>query len=249
MPRSRLLFAARVHFEPLEVDANALAAAAAAGYARCRRALRSDELQTLLPGGAHTAANMHFFKKQVEHARKTQYHEHIDELEQEPAFKELQLKMRTAAGRYLEAHAGHSGEEARQAAQDAPLFCWASVHIGGSTHPPHVHSDACATGTFYAAAPSGSAPLLLEDPRGRSPFDVIVGIESRLRYGSAGSGGEATPPFDQPVHVEPRVGELIVFPPWLVHGVPPTTPEGTVRVSFSFNLLGGWNKTVTPLEH
>ena len=125
------------------------------------------------------------------------------------------------------------------------------------------------TGTYYAAVPPDSAPLILEDPRGRSPFDVIVGVEAtlqqqlhnhiesyddgcnhdylyqaRLRYGAASGMAETcTPPFDRPLHLAPKEGELTIFPPWLVHSVPASTPDGQVRVSFSFNLLGGWDRT------
>ena len=33
-------------------------------------------------------------------------------------------------------------------------------------------------------------------------------------------GGEAVPPFNRTVSVEPTPGDLVVFPPWLVHSVP-----------------------------
>ena len=97
-----------------------------------------------------------------------------------------------------------------------------------STHPPHVHSDSVVTGTYYARRPHEAAPLVFEDPRGRSPFDLVAGLEHRLRYGADGAshaGAEALPPFDRTVALEPRPGECVLFPPWLVHSVPPRGPE------------------------
>jgi uncharacterized protein (TIGR02466 family) len=144
----------------------------------------------------------------------------------------------------------------------APLFVWASVHLGGSTHPPHVHSDAAVTGTYYVRRPEAAAPICFEDPRGRSPLDLVAALEHRLRYGGdAADGGGAVPPFHRGVCIAPAAGECVVFPPWLVHSVPPGPESGAcgeqtgsvlgelaasdelLRVSFSFNLLGKWELT------
>jgi len=253
MRSSRLLFAARVHIDRLSgVDNAALATAALAEYDRCWRALPPAELHnTPLPGGWRSAANMRFFKEQQAHARASKYTEHIPGFDALPAFRDLTRRVRVAAASYLEAHEpppGGAPIAALEVAQHAPLFCWASVHMDGSSHPPHVHSDSCVTGTYYARRPAAAAPLELEDPRGRSVHDVIVGIESRLRYGAAGGADErGTPPFDQPEVISPAEGDLVIFPPWLVHAVPGSTPDGELRVSFSFNLLGSWEKTVRPL--
>ena len=64
--------------------------------------------------------------------------------------------------------------------------------------------------------------------------------------------------------MEPKAGEMVIFPPWLVHSVPPgpksegksaagdngevveekmTHEDELLRVSFSFNLLGRWEHT------
>ena len=60
--------------------------------------------------------------------------------------------------------------------------------------------------------------------------------------------------------MEPKAGEMVIFPPWLVHSVPPgpksaagengevmeekkTNEDELLRVSFSFNLLGRWQHT------
>ena len=79
-------------------------------------------------------------------------------------------------------------------------------------------------------------------------------------------GGGALPPFNRAVSISPAPGDCIVFPPWIVHSVPPSTAaqhgskeegggdeeedldralseDDLLRVSFSFNLLGRWEHT------
>ena len=136
-------------------------------------------------------------------------------------------------------------EQAAEFCHTAPLYCWASIHMEGSGHPPHVHSDSAVTGTYYVSVPSGTAPLCLEDPRGRSPFDVLSGIESELRY-NIKNMSEAPPPFDVGYSIQPTAGDIVLFPPWLVHSVPNVETD-EVRISFSFNLKGPWEFTAHPL--
>jgi hypothetical protein len=50
------------------------------------------------------------------------------------------------------------------------------------------------------------------------------------------------PPFGKTVHVVPKVGQLIIFPSWLVHSVLPTL-TATPRISVSFNYDGQWELT------
>lgn len=207
---------------------------------------------------------MLFFRQQLAYWRERHGAEHIGPLQRSSAFRALIHSMRDAAAAYLDAL---GAAEAHRLAHDAPLFCWASVHLGSSTHPPHVHSDACVTGTYYARRPVDASPILFEDPRGRSPFDLVAGLEHRLRYGEqqGGGGGGALPPFDHTVAIRPEEGECVLFPPWLVHSVPPASlahdepqhseqdveaalgaaarDEPLLRVSFSFNLLGRWEHT------
>ena len=142
-----------------------------------------------------------------------------------------------------------AAEDAEAFCASAKLYCWASVHTGGSGHPPHVHSDSAVTGTFYARRPKTTAPIVFDDPRGTSPFDVLAGVESELRFGLK-SLTSAPPPFDLGFEVAPDEGDVLFFPPWLVHSVPALDPGGEgaqqVRVSFSFNMRGPWSVTVGP---
>ena len=242
---------------------------AIAAYEQCWRSREAEatSLTSGLPGGWRTTANMLFFRQQLSYWReKSSGHgptsQHIGPFQRSDDFAALIDGMRDAASNYLHAHGVIDAEEI---AYTSPLFCWASIHLGGSVHPPHVHSDAAVTGTYYARRPDQAAPINFEDPRGRSPFDLVAGLEHQLRYGggggAGGGGGEAVPPFNRTVSVEPTPGDLVVFPPWLVHSVPSgpsntkqasTSGDGLgsfadedelLRVSFSFNLLGRWEHT------
>lgn len=245
----RVCFGAAIHRVPFAVPCEPLVKTALELYEACWRQIPTATLHQKggLPGGWRTIANMMFFKQQLQHARENEYETHLTGFQTLPEFHHLKREMREAATAYLKDH-GLSGEEASNLTANAPLFVWSSVHTGGSLHPPHVHSDSMCTGTFYAQRPTLSAPIVFDDPRGRSPFDVLVGIESNLRYGQAANNmlTDLTPPFDQPVVVDPDEGECVLFPPWLVHQVPGTTPDEIVRVSFSFNMLGHWSHTVMP---
>lgn len=121
---------------------------------------------------------------------------------------------------YVASAAGPEGVEALSS-QRLALFAWASVHGSCSSHPSHTHVGAAVSGTFYVAVPAvGRAnAFFAEDPRGpRPPF------ENRL------------------VHT-PRRGEVLLFPPWMTHGVDASAAwgceeprEGSARIAISFNL-------------
>lgn len=91
------------------------------------------------------------------------------------------------------------------------------------------------SGVYYAAVPDGSAPLVLRKPK----------------YGDEGGGrGEdgGLRDDDGDFVVYPREGQLVMFPPWLVHGVPMVREGGDgedgsldlPRVSFAFNVCGAY---------
>ena len=84
--------------------------------------------------------------------------------------------------------------------------------------------------TLIAAAPA-VAQRLLEialDPKTKN-YDLFSSAGKFAAAGTTG-GDKSLSIGDAPV----------LFPPWLVHQVPGTTPDDVVRVSFSFNLLGKW---------
>ena len=177
-------------------------------YDKCWTSVPINVLQeTHLSGGWRTAANVMFFRQQVDYTKQSNYTSHLPSFERSQAFQTMVKGMREASIDYLEgmyrrpasdssmsaiessttsATTGTTGttattpermtrEQATDFCQHAPLYCWASVHTEGSGHPPHVHSDSAVTGTYYVSVPDGTAPLYFEDPRGKSPFDVLSG--------------------------------------------------------------------------
>ena len=72
------------------------------------------------------------------------------------------------------------------------------------------------SGVFYVSVPHDAGGIAFDDPRGlRPPFS-----RNRLSH-------------------QPRAGELLLFPPWLHHGVAPSCrmAHGQRRIALSFNLL------------
>eukprot|EP00750_Incisomonas_marina_P020785 INCI4087.1.p1 GENE.INCI4087.1~~INCI4087.1.p1 ORF type:complete len:311 (+),score=57.37 INCI4087.1:212-1144(+) len=101
------------------------------------------------------------------------------------------------------------------------MFMWATVHNSCVSHLPHVHEDSMVSGVFYLTVPPGAGDLVLEDPRGM------------------------VPPFGNRVIHSPKVGDIVLFPSWLVHHVSPScgTAEDQPRISLAFNIIGDWKVT------
>ena len=79
-----------------------------------------------------------------------------------------------------------------------------------------MHQETAISGVFYVSAPPNSGTISFDDPRGmRPPF-----ASNRL------------------VHT-PIAGEMLLFPPWLVHAVEPSCEATAPRIALSFNLISG----------
>lgn len=108
------------------------------------------------------------------------------------------------------------------------LHAWATVTSNGSYHLSHTHPASLVSGVYYVDVPADAGPILFRDPRGPRP------------------------PFDAPLTIHPRSGELLLFPSWLSHEVAPT-PGAAPRISIAFNMVGEWADTASvrselPLE-
>ncbi len=88
------------------------------------------------------------------------------------------------------------------------LTAWANIHNPGGYNVLHIHPGCLMSGAFYLSLPQGSGPLIFEDPRPGVLHNSHV---------FKGSYPNAMMPFV----VEPKVGQLIVFPSWLGHFVEP----------------------------
>lgn len=96
---------------------------------------------------------------------------------------------------------------------------WASLYRAGDRHEPHFHPNTALSAVYYVAAP-GLCEIDLLDPRPAvdyyDPGITLAGESHRVRL--------ACPP-----------GELLVFPGWLKHAVPPFQDEEP-RISIAWNL-------------
>ena len=116
---------------------------------------------------------------------------------------------------------------------------WAAVQRGkGACHAYHVHEDTIVSGVYYSRCPPGCAPLVLKSPPAKGEVDGE-------KYSPSGFNTEITDGRDVVIH--PEEGLLLLFPPWLYHGVP-LADKGEAnsglmnnklpRVSWAFNLTG-----------
>jgi len=195
--------------------------------------------------GLSTTDNDHFF----EYQRIRGYHLSTDALAASSEIERLRSEIiPPAAASYLQNECfPRTTHELAQSFVDGtdllPTFSvdvWAAIQRGDRAHhPDHVHDGAVLSGVYYAAVPEGSAPLRL-----RRPDDTPDGSDgwqdeitsNRLAQNDSGD-----------VLFWPREGDLILFPPWLYHGVPTvnssfgshTAPQrrgNAARVSLAFNI-------------
>jgi uncharacterized protein (TIGR02466 family) len=99
---------------------------------------------------------------------------------------------------------------------------WVNILKPGGGHSGHIHPHSIISGTLYVEVPEGSGSIRFEDPR--------LGL---LMHAPARS---ADAPAEQRnfVHVEPAVGDLLLWESWLRHEVMPSAAKAE-RVSISFN--------------
>mmetsp|Transcript_111052 Transcript_111052/g.313207 ORF Transcript_111052/g.313207 Transcript_111052/m.313207 type:complete len:991 (+) Transcript_111052:132-3104(+) len=145
------------------------------------------------------------------------------------------------------------------------LSMWASVTPPGEDAPNsratsasamglafHDHPLALLSGVFYAQAGGRGAeertPTAFADPRGTAAFRYTRGSKRQQRA-IPEDPLEPTAPFHRLAYAHASDGLALVFPSWLVHGVPPHMGS-SARVTFAFNLhtlqgttLSSWAKT------
>ena len=104
---------------------------------------------------------------------------------------------------------------------------WANVNKVGHQHPQHIHGNAFLSGVLYLQLPEGSGKTYFVDPR---PAAKVFSFDFKDNPNEWMGGSNWGPP--------PAVGDLIVFPSWLPHGVDFATSESDAeRVSLSFNIM------------
>ena len=97
----------------------------------------------------------------------------------------------------------------------------------GSYNTAHVHPSTEIAGAFYIAVPELSGKLVFRDPR---PQCEVSGL-----YRKFGSAIQSLAPR---VPVQPKTGELLLFPGWLMHQVEPGQNDHEFRISMAINING-----------
>jgi uncharacterized protein (TIGR02466 family) len=126
---------------------------------------------------------------------------------------------------------------AQQVAQDqrlaVPRFrvtgCWANVNAPGLSHNAHNHPNNLLSGVYYVATGKGADVITFLDPRPQ-----VLQVLPRF--------DKATTDNLTDINLPTPEGRLLLFPGWLVHGVP-ANRSNAERVSISFNLMpDGWGR-------
>ncbi len=120
---------------------------------------------------------------------------------------------------------------ARFVAQDqrlaVPAFrvtgCWANVNPPGYSHNAHNHPNNLLSGVYYVATDKGADVITFLDPRPQ-----VLQVLPRFDAATSENLTDITQSTPE--------GRLLLFPGWLVHGVP-ANRSNRERVSISFNLM------------
>lgn len=101
--------------------------------------------------------------------------------------------------------------------------CWANIGPTGGLHSPHTHPNNYFSGVYYVQTPAGADSIDFFDPR-----PAAVAMMPTTRQLNRFNGNRMT------VKVQP--GRLMIFPSWLLHGVP-VDRTNQERVSIAFNAM------------
>lgn len=172
------------------------------------------------------------------------------ELYETDEFKKFLEVARNASIAYLEqVGAQVSADEMRR----SWVIAWTAVYPTDlntkGRHGWHTHQESIVSGVLYVNPKN--TPILFADPRGAPP------IEDYEQYKLDDLLFEPKAPFDEPHQVFAQQGDVVVFPSWLVHKVPPPIIDsgGGFRVAYPFNfhlgprdgtLWDGWERTAMP---
>lgn len=96
---------------------------------------------------------------------------------------------------------------------------WGNINPTGGMNFTHVHPSGWMSGVYYIQLPKGSDEIVFEDPRPARMMDFqrscLIGDEYFTH--------------------NPKVGELLLFPSWLPHFVPPNNSREE-RISIALNI-------------
>ena len=111
---------------------------------------------------------------------------------------------------------------------------WANVSPPGASNEAHVHPGVVWSAVYYvedgcggSADPALGGELVLYDPR--MPFVRMLPFDVRYRR----PDGRAS---ESQTAIRPTAGQIVMFPPWLLHSVHPFHGQGE-RISIAMNAL------------
>jgi len=120
------------------------------------------------------------------------------------------------------------------AAFDWSVQMWANVSPPGASNEAHVHPGVIWSAVYYVDDGYGGSDdrslggeLVLYDPR--MPFVRMLPFDVRYRRPDG-------TPAESHSAIRPKAGQLLMFPPWLLHSVHPFRGTGE-RISIAMNAL------------
>ncbi len=100
--------------------------------------------------------------------------------------------------------------------------CWANVNGKFSSNFMHHHANSILSGAYYLKVPENSGAIYFADPR-PAALMLVPPVE------------EFNPLTYSKVIYKPRIGSMLLFPSWLMHGVETNMSEES-RISIAFNI-------------
>lgn len=101
---------------------------------------------------------------------------------------------------------------------DMYFWAWVSKYEAGDQHGSHNHPRSLISGTYYPQADSSSAQLMYDNP-----------WTSHIMHDTISS--------DVISHgIQPKTGDMMLWPSWLFHRVPPQKQTEVPRIAISFNV-------------
>ncbi len=138
---------------------------------------------------------------------------------QEDIFKPLLDEALNAAHIIAKRLSHKNSKKEKELPQISVRALWGNINPKGGFNFTHVHPSGWLSGVYYIQLPEENSEIVFEDPRPARMMDfqrTCLITDEYFTY-------------------HPKVGELILFPSWLPHFVPPNTSDEN-RISMSFNI-------------
>lgn len=101
--------------------------------------------------------------------------------------------------------------------------CWANINPRGGLNTPHTHPNNYLGGVYYAQISEGADEIFFSDPRPQAGMISPTVTEETVYTCTE-------------VALEAKEGRMVLFPAWLLHGVPANRGDRD-RISIAFNIM------------